>query len=90
MFSPLKRKIYIDTANIEETKVSGGENMATQGLPLASIKRVIKAAGGANMRVSANATDAFNKKCAEMAKKSCQIAKANNRSTVQAKDIAYL
>jgi len=57
-------------------------------LPKAAIKRLIKAAGAD--RVSDTAADAFNKKAFELAKKAAQIAKANNRTTVQDKDVAYL
>lgn len=57
-------------------------------LPKAAIKRLIKAAGAD--RVSDTATDAFNKKALELAGKAVRIAKANNRTTVQDKDVINL
>lgn len=60
----------------------------TVTLPKAAVKRLIKAAGAD--RVSDSATVAFNKKAFELAQKAAKIAKANNRTTVQDKDVAYL
>ena len=57
-------------------------------LPKAAVKRLIKKAGAA--RVSDDAAVEFDKKVAEIAAKAVKIAKANKRTTVQGKDVAYL